>query len=78
MEQNPFVVSEVVIGSKNHLLQVWDISTDKKTPKWQARNLPNDELDLQIPIWDTDLCYLSANNFCSVTAYGDIREYDLK
>jgi ribosome biogenesis protein NSA1 len=51
---------------------------DKTKPKWQARNLSNDELDLQIPIWDTDICYLSNSNVCAVTAYGEVREYDLK
>jgi len=61
------------------LLQLWDVSRDKeKKPLWQARNLPNDELDLQIPIFDTDLCYLSANNLVAVTAFGDVREYDIR
>jgi hypothetical protein len=41
--------------------------------------LPNDELDLVIPIWDTDIAYLSGSNlysFVVCTAYSDIREYD--
>jgi hypothetical protein len=43
--------------------------------------LPNDELDLAIPIWDTDLVYLSSVNQYSIatcTAYCDVREYDLR
>ena len=47
-------------------------------PKWQARNLPNDELDLQIPIWDTNLCFINANSLAVTTAYGDVREYDIR
>ena len=46
-----------------------------------AKNLPNDELDLMIPMWDTDVEWLSkTNNYSLVTctAYCDIREYDTR
>ena len=46
-----------------------------------ARNLPNDELDLKTPIWDTSIEWLSrTNNYSLVTctAYCDIREYDTR
>ena len=46
-----------------------------------AKNLPNDELDLKIPIWDTSMDYLSRTNAYSLvacTAYSDIREYDTR
>ena len=46
-----------------------------------ARNLPNDHLDLKIPVWDTDMAWLSRTNaysLATVTAYGDIREYDTR
>ena len=45
---------------------------------WQAKNVPNDELDLQVPIWDTDICYYENGKMAVCTAYGDVREYDLK
>ncbi len=45
---------------------------------WQARNLPNDELDLQIPIYDTDICHLNENFICVTTGYGDVRDYDTR
>lgn len=68
-----------MVGSKDSLLQIWDVNKANKKPLWQAKNLPNDELDLQIPIWDTDACYLESNtNFVVCTAYGDIREYDTR
>lgn len=47
--------------------------------KWLAKNLPNDELDIPIPMFDTDVAYLSRTNMHSLvvcTAYSDIREYD--
>ena len=60
-------------------MQVWDIAdADRKQPKWQARNLPNDELDLAIPIFDTDVCYLTNTSVCTCTGYGDVREYDIR
>ena len=46
-----------------------------------AKNLPNDELDLPIPVWDTDIEWLSRTNQYSVaacTAYCDVREYDTR
>lgn len=45
MAQNPYQRSRFVVGFKDTLLQLWDIN-DQKKPVWQARNLPNDELDL--------------------------------
>lgn len=61
-------------------MQVWDVNNNK-APKWTARNLPNDELDLKIPVWDTDLAFLSRSNSHSLvacTAYSEIREYDTR
>lgn len=46
-----------------------------------CRNLPNDELDIKTPIWDTDVEYLSKSNKWSIvtcTAHCDIREYDTR
>jgi hypothetical protein len=46
-----------------------------------AKNLPNCELDLKIPVWDTSIAYLSRTNAYSIvtaTAYSDIREYDTR
>lgn len=43
--QNPHSNNQVAVGCKDTLLQLWDLAKDKK-PLWQARNLPNDELDL--------------------------------
>lgn len=46
-----------------------------------AKNLPNDELDIKTPIWDTSVTYLGRENQHSLvacTAYCDIREYDTR
>lgn len=81
MGRNPHKLNDVAIGSKDQLLQIWDVNSIGKQPKWMAKNLPNDELDLKIPIWDTSLEYLSRLNPYSLvtcTAYCDVREYDTR
>lgn len=45
--------------------------------------MANDELDLAIPIWDTDLTFLTSSvpgaySMVTCTAYGDVREYDTR
>ena len=78
MTANPHSPNQVAIACKDTLLQIWDVSLQSTKPHWQARNLPNDELDLQIPIFDNELCFLDANHLVATTAYGDIREYDIR
>lgn len=77
--KNPSNTYDVAIGSKDQVVQLWDITTSKQL--WTGKNLPNDHLDLKIPIWDTDLCWLSRSNTYSLaacTAYSDVREYDTR
>ena len=77
--KNPSNDLEIAIGSKDQLVQIWDVETCKQT--WSAKNLPNDHLDLKIPIWDTDIEWLSRTNTYSMvtcTAYCDVREYDTR
>ena len=82
MKHNPNAIDDIAIGSRNQLLSLWDLNAcSSGTPKWVAKNLPNDELDLPIPIWDTDIEWLSRTNQYSVvtcTAYCDVREYDTR
>jgi ribosome biogenesis protein NSA1 len=47
-------------------------------PVWQAKNVANDELDLQVPIWDTDSCFIENKVVATCTAYGDVREYHIR
>ena len=71
----------MAFASKDQLLQIWDITKSKDKPKWMAKNLANDDLDLPIPIWDTDVEWLSGTNKWSVvtcTAHCDVREYDTR
>jgi len=81
--RNPHRPDDMAFGFRDSTIQLWDIklSRETKKPKWTAKNLPNDELDLPIPVWDTDLAYLSRTNAYSLvacSAYCDVREYDTR
>jgi len=65
-----------LVCSKGALLQLWD--TEKGCQIWKAKNLPNDELDLAIPIWDTDAAMKGPSQIATCTAYGELRAYDTK
>ena len=40
--------------------------------------MKNDELDLQVPVFDTGLTYISDSVFAVCTGYGSVRHYDMK
>ena len=62
--------------SKDGLLQVWDINSSKQV--WKSRILPHDELDLAIPIYETDLATRDGRHYYVTTAFGEVREYDIR
>jgi len=57
-------------------MRIYDIN--KNVISFKSKNLPNDELDLQVPIYDTDVCeeIKNQNVFYISTEYGSIRTYD--
>ena len=63
---------------KNSPLVLYNIQNQKI--EFKGKNLPNDELNLRIPMYDTDVVEVKNNprlNYVS-TAYGEIRLYDKK
>jgi len=68
----------ILLGGQKVLTQVHDINTGKMI--WKARNLPNDYLSLAIPIWDRDADWVDESKrvFVTVTAYSEIRIYDIR
>lgn len=62
--------NEVFALYQNTPLRVYDV--EKKSIVFKSKNLPNDELDLQIPIWDTDLVEESPHVFYVSTADGKV------
>ena len=74
--QQPGDTKVLAICSKNTCLQLWDVN--KKAEMWHAKNLPNDSLDLQIPVWDTGLAFITDRVMATSTAYGEVRHYDYR
>jgi len=74
-ETNQFLVC----GGRNTLSQVFDV--EKQSEVWKAKNVANDFLDLLVPIWDRDVAWLNepvGSSFISVTAYHQVRIYDIR
>ena len=53
---------------------------EKSEFTWRSKNVPNDEFNLKVPIWDVDVAFSEKNPnlFYTATAYGEIRTYDKK
>ncbi|KZV91057.1 WD40 repeat-like protein [Exidia glandulosa HHB12029] len=49
---------------------------------WRAQNVPNDELNLRVPVHVTSLCYLGdaskSNEIVTGTSFGAVRQYDTR
>jgi len=43
-------------GGEQHDLSLWDVNSEKRV--FFAKNVPHDFLDLEVPIWVTDMCFL--------------------
>lgn len=55
--------------------QMWDMGVCTQT--WRGKNLPNDDMDLEIPM--SDVCgAVTSRNFYTGTDFGSIRLYDPK
>jgi hypothetical protein len=63
---------------KDTPISIFDL--DKNEISWKAKNLPNDEFNLKIPVWDVDVANSKSNLnlFYTATAFGEIRTYDRK
>lgn len=57
-------------------LKVWNLETNACV--WRTKNLPNDFLQLEVPIWDTDLSFIDANQLATCSRYGYVRVYDMR
>lgn len=75
----------LTVLSKDTPVQIWDVGhqkSDATAPAWMAKNVPNDELDLRVPIYDTSLAQCASDPFGRVlavsTAFGEIRTYDVR
>ncbi|KAL9953271.1 hypothetical protein ACROYT_G040664 [Oculina patagonica] len=81
VRHNPFCQSQVGTGGQKNDLKLWDLNRPEE-PIFKAKNVPNDFLDLQVPIWVTDLGFLpgqeSQPSIAVGTGYHQVRLYDTK
>jgi len=78
LRMDPHHTFQCAIGGKENDLNIWDL--ENKTCLWKAKNVRNDMLDLQVPVWITDLQYLNnkLDTVVVATAHSQIRVYHLK
>lgn len=72
--------SHFVVGGKEADAEIFDIASGESS--WKAKNVPNDKLNLRVPIWITCFDGLTSPSdtfkFVTGTAYKHVRLYDTK
>lgn len=68
----------VATGGKDRQnnLKVWDLERNECI--FKSKNVPNDFLQLEVPIWDSDLAFIDANCLTTCSRHGYIRVYDMR
>jgi ribosome biogenesis protein NSA1 len=75
--------ARLAAGGREADLTVWDLERGESS--FKARNLPNDNLDLAVPIWTTDVQWvpqqpnqlLTSTGFVQFRLRGEVRLYDV-
>jgi len=84
------VTNLLATGGKNNDLKLWDIATQQAV--FKARNVPHDFLDMEVPVWVTDMCFFPGSGsgpakslsggapekVVTCTAYSYVRLYDTR
>ncbi|XP_055694925.1 WD repeat-containing protein 74 [Lutzomyia longipalpis] len=60
---------------KNNL-KVWNI--EQEIPIFSSKNVPHDNLQLEVPVWDSDVDFLDSSTLVTASRYGYIRTYDIR
>lgn len=80
MRQSPTSVNVIATGGKGRQnnLKIWDLNTQQQT--FSTKNVPNDYLQLEVPVWDSDLVFLNdgEHSLATCSRYGYIRRYDTR
>ncbi len=62
----------IALGGKNADASLWSI--EAQAAVWRARNPPNDELDLEVPIWISDLRLVGPSGQILATGHGFVQQ----
>lgn len=57
-------------------LKVWNLESNECV--FRTKNVPNDFLQLEVPIWDTDVQFIDSHCLSTCSRYGYIRVYDMR
>lgn len=57
-------------------LKVWNLESNQCV--FRTKNIPNDFLQLEVPIWDNDFAFIDANCLSTCSRYGYVRVYDMR
>lgn len=80
MSQCPQNKKLIAVGGKDRKnnLKVFDLEAQKEI--FSSKNMPNDSLQLEVKIWDSDLSFVNNSENCVATCsrYGYIRFYDYR
>jgi len=76
MRQCPAAPNLVAVGGKELDLQVWDLDNPQEAV-FRAKNVRPDFLELRVPVWISDLVFLSKTTVATCSRHGHIRKYDL-
>lgn len=78
MRQCPSNGRLVATGGKERQnnLKVWDLDAQKCT--FTSKNVPNDYLQLEVPVWDADVIFTDENCLATCSRFGYIRRYDTR
>lgn len=91
--EEPLLPGVFAIGGKEHDLELWQAASDNRVGReleggrsaaysvvWRAKNVKNDELDLRVPVWISDLQFLESYNgrwrIATCTRFRHVRIYD--
>lgn len=70
----------VAVGGKDRKnnLKIFDL--EKKECIFTSKNIPHDNLQLEVPVWESDFRFLDDNehNLVTCSRYGYIRYYDTR
>lgn len=78
LRQCPVNKKLVATGGKERQnnIKVWDLETQKRT--FTSKNLPHDYLQLEVPVWDSDVLFSNEHELATCSRYGYIRRYDTR
>lgn len=80
LRQCPTATHIVATGGKarQNNLKVYDLSADGKQI-FNSKNLPNDYLQLEVPVWDSDIGFVDGPNvLATCSRHGYVRLYDTR